>query len=109
MNDDFYRVLTVVAEAFEELNIAYYIGGSLASITYGMPRSTMDVNVAAEMQRAQVQPFVARVSPLGYIDAESMDEALRAQSSFNFSRNWSSTVIWSPTSPSALMDRCWFQ
>ncbi len=83
MNETFYRVLSVVAEAFEELNIGYYIGGSVASITYGMPRSTMDVDIAAEIQHSHVQPLVVRLAPLGYIDPGSMYEAITARSSFN--------------------------
>lgn len=83
MNETFYRVLSVVAEAFEELNIGYYIGGSVASITYGMPRLTMNVDIAAELQRIHVQPLVVQLTPLGYIDPGSMYEAITARSSFN--------------------------
>jgi hypothetical protein len=34
-----------VAEAFEKLGILYYIGGSAVSSAYGIPRSTMDVDI----------------------------------------------------------------
>jgi hypothetical protein len=32
-----------VVEVFEKLGILYYIGGSVASSTYGIPRATMDI------------------------------------------------------------------
>lgn len=83
MNEAFYRILIFVAETFEDLGIGYYVGGSVASITYGMPRSTLDVDIVAEIRREQVQPLVTRLTPLGYIDADDISAAITACSSFN--------------------------
>lgn len=83
MNDAFYQVLTVLAEAFEDLTIGYSIGGSIASTTYGMPRSTMDVDVVAERERSHVPPLVARLTPLGYLDTGSIYAAIAGRRSFN--------------------------
>lgn len=41
-NPDILEAIIPVANAFEKLGIAYYIGGSVASSAYGFPRSTMD-------------------------------------------------------------------
>jgi len=38
-NPDILAATKPVAEAFEKLGILYYIGGSVASSTYGIPRS----------------------------------------------------------------------
>ena len=39
-----------VVEVFKELNIAYHIGGSLASSAFGIPRATLDVDLVAEIK-----------------------------------------------------------
>ena len=83
MHEPLYRIVTPVVEAFEDLSIAYYIGGSVASITYGMPRSTMDVDIITDMQAHDIDPLIARLSPLGYLDTTAAREAVYYRSSFN--------------------------
>ncbi len=41
---DIIVALDMVIGCFEELEIAYYIGGSVASSAYGIARATMDVD-----------------------------------------------------------------
>ena len=40
--------LLPVAEAFEQLGIEYYVGGSVASLAHGFYRATADVDVIAD-------------------------------------------------------------
>jgi hypothetical protein len=47
-----------VAKAFENLGVPYFIGGSVASSAYGMPRSTMDVDMVSDLKPAHVQTLV---------------------------------------------------
>lgn len=44
------EVLGVVSRALEELGIDYLVGGSFASSHYGVPRSTMDVDLVAAVE-----------------------------------------------------------
>lgn len=83
MPETFYDAITPVIDLLEELDLAHYIGGSVASITYGIPRSTMDVDLAVQMTQSHVGPFVQRLAPQYYLDAQAIHEAIRQKSSFN--------------------------
>ena len=47
---DTLSVVIPVVQAFERLGIAYYIGGSVSSSIYGIPRSTVDIDLVADIQ-----------------------------------------------------------
>ena len=72
-----------VAEAFEKLGIPYYIGGSLASSAYGLARSTMDVDMVADLGPKHARPLVEMLESSYYIDEGMILEAIRNRSSFN--------------------------
>jgi hypothetical protein len=57
MNDVVEAVLPVV-EALERCGVRYRIGGSVASSALGVPRSTLDVDVACELGLEHVDRFV---------------------------------------------------
>ena len=52
------EVTLKVTAVFEQLSVAYLIGGSLASSLYGMIRTTQDSDIVAEMRPEHLQPFV---------------------------------------------------
>jgi hypothetical protein len=72
-----------VAEVFERLGVRYYIGGSLASSTRGVPRASLDVDIAAELRPEHVDPFVAALGDRYYLSAERVRHAVAARRSFN--------------------------
>jgi len=72
-----------VAEAFSKLGIPYYIGGSVASSTYGIPRSTMDVDMISVLRQQHARPFVKMLEPSYYIDENMILDAIGRRSSFN--------------------------
>jgi hypothetical protein len=72
-----------VAEAFERLGVRYYVGGSLASSTRGLPRASIDVDLAAELRPEHVLPLVAALRDQYYVDEGRMREAVDARRSFN--------------------------
>ncbi|MBK8998753.1 MAG: hypothetical protein IPM35_23775 [Myxococcales bacterium] len=76
-------VVGLLVRAFDELGIRYVVGGSVASSVYGVPRSTQDVDVVAELFGKHVDPFVAALSDDFYVDADMIRDALARQSSFN--------------------------
>lgn len=47
----------VFARRLNRLNVAYMVTGSVASMAYGEPRLTHDVDLVLEVARTQVQPF----------------------------------------------------
>lgn len=80
---DLLVALTPVVEAFEQLGISYYIGGSVASSLHGMARATMDVDMIADMKEDHIPGLKAILEDLYYIDEDMMMEAVRTSSSFN--------------------------
>lgn len=79
----FLDALTPIVDAFEALGVLYYIGGSVASIAHGVPRTTLDVDVIAEIRPNQVQPLVDQLRGSFYIQAADIQEAIQYRSSFN--------------------------
>ena len=47
-----------VAEAFDSCGIRYVIGGSLSSSLSGEPRSTLDIDMVAELNEGDSPAFV---------------------------------------------------
>ena len=82
-NPDILIAAEPVAKAFEKLGILYYIGGSVASSAYGIPRSTMDVDMVSDLKPEHVRSFVRMLEPAYYIDEKMILDAIRRCSSFN--------------------------
>lgn len=80
---DILKALIPVVEALEGLGVAYQIGGSVASSVYGVPRTTMDIDLVADLRPEHVPPLVAHLQDQYYISPEAIYEALRRRSSFN--------------------------
>jgi hypothetical protein len=75
-------IVPVVA-VFEQLGIEYYIGGSVGSSTYGIPRATFDVDLVANLRQEHVRSFVERLESEYYIDEDMIQDAIKHRSSFN--------------------------
>ena len=80
---DIIDALKEVIECFDELAIAYYIGGSVASSAYGMARATMDVDLVAHIEASQVDGLVGSLEADYYISAEMVRNAIQRRVSFN--------------------------
>lgn len=72
-----------ITEVFDRLNIPYLIGGSLASAVHGVIRSTMDVDIVADIRLDQVDEIAEILSGVFYIDTGMIQDAIREKSSFN--------------------------
>ncbi len=75
--------LTSIVTAFEQLSIDYYIGGSVASSVYGIPRATFDVDLIADLRAEHVRPLVKKLEAEYYIDEDMIMDAIKYRSSFN--------------------------
>ena len=80
---DIFHAIKPVIEAFDQLSIPYYIGGSIASSVYGIARATMDGDIIADIALTQVPPFVRRLCDAYYIDEDMINDAVASVSSFN--------------------------
>lgn len=80
---DLLAALGPVAEALEAVGAPYYVGGSVASSAHGVPRTSIDADVVADLQPAQVGPFVVRLQRTFYIDETRVRAAVLARRSFN--------------------------
>jgi hypothetical protein len=72
-----------VVDAFEELGVAYYIGGSVASLAHGMYRTTADVDLVADLRLEHALPLKRLLESTYYIDEDMIRDAIRHRSEFN--------------------------
>jgi len=77
------HVLMLVTKSFENLQIPYLVGGSMASALYGVARSTLDVDIVADIRLEQVRELVAALGTDFYADDEMISSAIEHRSSFN--------------------------
>ena len=68
--------LLPVARVFTYLQISYYVGGSIASTAYSLPRSTYDIDIAADLQLRHVAPLVAALETDYYIERSAVLDAM---------------------------------
>lgn len=83
MTDEIRAALDPVADALEALGVPYRVGGSVASSAFGIARTTLDIDLVADLRAAHVAPFVARLEADYYIDADMIHDAIRRRASFN--------------------------
>ncbi|MCE5326154.1 MAG: hypothetical protein LLG01_07030 [Planctomycetaceae bacterium] len=77
------KALAPLAEALDEFGIPYYVGGSIASSFCGVARSTVDVDVIADLQIDDIGPFARRLAGEYYLVEDTIRRAVRQRESFN--------------------------
>jgi hypothetical protein len=83
VSDDLFTAMTPVVEALERLGVAHHIGGSLASSAYGVARSTLDVDLVADVRPQHARRLVASLRDAYYLDEDAVRTAVRDRASFN--------------------------
>ena len=83
MLNEITRITLFVTQTLEQLDIAYAVGGSLASSLHGIMRATLDVDIVADMRLEHIRPLVTALSQEFYADGEMMRDAIERHSSFN--------------------------
>lgn len=76
-------VVAKLARVFDDLQIRYLVGGSVASSLYGIPRATQDVDLVADIRPPHVPAITSALTGEFYIDADMIYEAIQARASFN--------------------------
>ncbi len=77
------RIVHKVISAFDQLDIPYLVGGSLASAVHGLIRSTLDADLIAEVKPDQVLSLCGLLEKDFYIDPEMILDAIIHRTSFN--------------------------
>ncbi|MCE5277769.1 MAG: hypothetical protein ABFD92_15725 [Planctomycetaceae bacterium] len=72
-----------IIEWFDQVGVPYYVGGSVASSAYGKARSTVDVDIVADLNPDDVPVMVRDFSASYYLAEESIRHAVRTRGSFN--------------------------
>lgn len=83
MEDPLGVALKPVIAVLEELNVLYYIGGSVASMTHGEYRQTADVDIVADLQTQHIPFFVERLSGAFMADESMIRSSLQSGIGFN--------------------------
>jgi hypothetical protein len=80
---DLLVALAPVLETLRRLGVRHYVGGSIASSAHGVPRSSIDADVVAELAPAHATPFVAALRQGYYVSEERVRDAIARRASFN--------------------------
>lgn len=83
MQNEPVEVTLKVTGVLENLNVPYFIAGSLASALYGMVRTTQDADVITALRPEHAQPFMEALQTDFFLDDEMITEAIQRNSSFN--------------------------
>ena len=81
---ELFNLVKCLVKAFEALGIPYFITGSVASIFYGEPRFTNDIDVVADIKEDQIASLL-RYFPEDefYVSEATMQDAIRNKGQFN--------------------------
>jgi hypothetical protein len=82
-SDDLIDALAPVVEALQRLQVRHYVGGSIASSFHGATRSTMDVDLVAELSEEKITDFVNCFGGEFYLSEAAVREAVKRRSCFN--------------------------
>ena len=77
-------LLRTVVEVLEELGLPYLVTGSTATIFYGEPRFTADIDVVVHLPESRIPELVnAFAGDALHLDEESIRQAVSRRSQFN--------------------------
>jgi hypothetical protein len=77
------NLLKKVTVALEKENIEYMVSGSMALVTYTIPRMTRDIDIVVELKMADVDKFMAIFEHGYYAHRPAIEDAIRRQEMFN--------------------------
>ena len=82
-----------VAAELDALGIHYVVGGSIAAAFVGEPRSTNDVDIAADLQPEQLDRLMLKLRTDFYVPESLARAAIESSSSFNLISNDSALKV----------------
>jgi hypothetical protein len=81
--EDASEVIRLLVSALDELGIDYLVGGSIASIAFGEPRSTRDVDFVLTVGLDRAARLLAALHANFYVDEVAMQRAIETGDCFN--------------------------
>ncbi len=76
------QILHLVTQLLEDLNLPYFVSGSVASIKYGEPRFTQDADIVIRMMPAHVAEFIRKFEADFVVSADAIHDALQRHYAF---------------------------
>jgi hypothetical protein len=81
---ELFELLQKIIEVFEKLSIPYLVTGSVASMAYGEPRLTNDIDIVADIHLSHIPGLIAAFPKEDYyIDEEMIKDAIVRVGFFN--------------------------
>ena len=78
------ELLQHLVAKFDELGIDYLVTGSMATITFGEPRFTLDIDVVARIEPSQIDAICGVFpAPDFYVSRQAVSDAVRDHRQFN--------------------------
>jgi hypothetical protein len=79
-----FELLKKIVDVLEDLQIPYLVTGAVASIAYGEPRLTNDIDIVADLKEEQVDSLMRAFPPDDfYMDEEMVRQAIQDHGQFN--------------------------
>lgn len=78
------HLLVRIVKILNQLKIPYFVTGGMAIYVWGRPRFTADIDIIIELKDEKVKKLVEILTKVGYIDEDSVRQALQYSSEFNF-------------------------
>ena len=82
-NPGLVEALEPVAKALQFMDVCFYVGGSVASSYHGASRSTLDVDLVADLKRKNVDLLVEKLQNEYYVSSSAIIDAIERCSCFN--------------------------
>jgi len=82
-DDELLQALRPVVNALNRLGVRYCIGGSVASSLHGAARSTLDVDLAAELNERTARELARDLQGEYYVSEQAAVEAVKRNGCFN--------------------------
>ena len=81
--DESLLVTLKIAEVLDDLEVRWFLGGSLASSIHGIPRATLDADIVADLRAPLVSAFLRALGKDWYMEEQSVRDAITNRSCFN--------------------------
>lgn len=81
------QLLAKVARILDKLGIPYMVTGGIAVLVWGRPRFTADIDIVIQLKSENIKTLafeLMKISEFGYLDQDTMREALQRHGEFNF-------------------------
>lgn len=82
-NPGLMEALEPIATVLQAMEVRFYIGGSVASSFHGASRSTMDVDLVADLKAKSADHFVSQIQNDYYVSKAAIIDAIERLSCFN--------------------------